>query len=371
MRIVHVTDHFTPVLGGIETHVAALAERQALRGDDVTVLTSTPMDADGRHSEDAGPVRVRRARNLLGGTAFDFRSFDVVHAHISVVAPFSSPVSAVAARRGVPTIVTVHSLWSGLGPIPAVAAGLARLRSAPVQWTAVSAVAADQLRSKLPRDTSVRILPNAVSVRPRTCTPEPHNNQPVRLVSTMRIARRKRPLQLLAMFESVRRAVDRPVELTIIGDGPLRARLEQRIARSGLRNIVTVTGRVEPEQVFEILRRSDVYVAPALLESFGLAALEARCVGLPVVGHAASGLTEFIADRVEGVLCRSDEEMVSRLRDLVLDNELRTRISDHNRTALSTMTWTNTMEAHDRTYALVRGAPSPSNARQLNAVMAR
>jgi glycosyltransferase involved in cell wall biosynthesis len=187
----------------------------------------------------------------------------------------------------------------------------------------------------------------------------------------MRIARRKRPLQLLAMFESVRRSVDRPVELTIIGDGPLRARLEQSVARSGLRDIVTVTGRVEPEQVFEILRRSDLYVAPALLESFGLAALEARCVGLPVVGHAASGLTEFIADRVEGVLCRSDGEMVSRLRELVLDNELRTRISDHNRTAPSTMTWANTMEAHDRTYALVRAAASPSNARRLNTVMAR
>ena len=32
------------------------------------------------------------------------------------------------------------------------------------------------------------------------------------------------------------------------------------------------------------LLASDVYVAPAILESFGLAALEARCVGLPVVG---------------------------------------------------------------------------------------
>ena len=36
-------------------------------------------------------------------------------------------------------------------------------------------------------------------------------------------------------------------------------------------------------------RRADVYVAPAVLESFGLAALEARCVGLPVVGVSAAG----------------------------------------------------------------------------------
>ena len=39
-----------------------------------------------------------------------------------------------------------------------------------------------------------------------------------------------------------------------------------------------------------------------MLESFGLAALEARCVGLPVVGRADSGLTDFVADGVEGLL---------------------------------------------------------------------
>ena len=42
MRILHVTDHYPPVLGGIETHVATLAARQAARGDEVIVLTSTP-----------------------------------------------------------------------------------------------------------------------------------------------------------------------------------------------------------------------------------------------------------------------------------------------------------------------------------------
>ena len=63
MRVLHVTDHYPPVLGGIETHVAALAERQACRGDDVTVLTSTPATADGRVGDDTGAGRVRRVRS--------------------------------------------------------------------------------------------------------------------------------------------------------------------------------------------------------------------------------------------------------------------------------------------------------------------
>lgn len=100
MRILHLTDHYPPVLGGIETHVAALGQRQAHRGDDVTVLTSTPSTADGRRSLDTGPLTVHRARSVLDRRSLDLGAFDVVHAHLSVVAPFSSPVAARAARHG-------------------------------------------------------------------------------------------------------------------------------------------------------------------------------------------------------------------------------------------------------------------------------
>jgi glycosyltransferase involved in cell wall biosynthesis len=138
MKILHLTDHYPPVLGGIETHVEALARRQSAGGADVSVLTISPADADGRHSDDRGPVTVHRVRSAAEGRRVDPTAYDVVHAHVSVLAPFTAPLAASAARRGVPTLVTVHSLWSGLGPVPAVAAALAGLRTAPVLWTAVS-----------------------------------------------------------------------------------------------------------------------------------------------------------------------------------------------------------------------------------------
>jgi glycosyltransferase involved in cell wall biosynthesis len=365
VRILHLTDHYPPVLGGIESHVAALASRQARRGDDVTVLTSTPSTADGQHSDDAGPVTVHRARSVIEGFGFDFTAFDVVHVHISVVAPFSAPLAAVAARRRIPTIVTVHSLWNGMGPVPATAASLVGLRGAPVLWSAVSRVAAEQLALRLPRRTRVRVLPNAVDVVPRARTPFARPDGSVRLVSTMRIARRKRPTQLLRMFEKLSRSVSVPLELTLIGDGPLRPRLEQRVAHAHLQDAVTVTGRVSPGEVLGLLAEADLYVAPAVLESFGLAALEARCVGLPVVGHAASGMTEFVRDGVEGMLCGSDDEMVRRLRELVVDGDLRRGMSEHNRTVSSAMTWANAMSHHDATYAVACLSSRTSSPRSL------
>jgi glycosyltransferase involved in cell wall biosynthesis len=351
VRVLHLTDHYLPVLGGIETHVAALASRQAARGDDVTVLTSTGATADGRHSDDAGPVAVRRVRSVSEARGIDVASFDVVHAHVSVFATFSAPLAALASRSGAPTVVTVHSMWNGMGPVPRTAAALAGLRGSPVLWTAVSRVAADQLAHQLRAPSRIGVLPNAVEVAPRAGTPLRRVGRSVRLVSTMRVARRKRPLQLVRIFKALRASVDVPLELVVVGDGPLRPRLERRLRHDGLQSDVTVTGRVAPPAVLDLVADADIYVAPAFLESFGLAALEARCVGLPVVGHAASGMTDFIRDGIEGMLCSSDLDMVERLRELVLDHDLRRRISEHNRTVASTMTWTNAMLAHDAAYA--------------------
>jgi glycosyltransferase involved in cell wall biosynthesis len=295
----------------------------------------------------------------------DFGSYDVVQAHVSVVAPFTSPVTAVCARSGVPTLVTVHSLWNGTGPLPAAAAALSGIRSAPVMWTAVSHLAAETLRTKLPSGTPVRVLPNAVDVAPRRRTPTVRADGTVRLVSTMRIARRKRPLPLLRMFESLGASVDVPVELSIIGDGPGRPRLERRLRRSTLASSVEVTGRIEARGVVEALADADIYVAPAVLESFGLAALEARCVGLPVVGHARSGMTDFVTHGVEGLLCSDDVDMVERLRELVVDHDLRHGIAEHNRLSTSEMTWENTMADHDAAYAAVRRSPRARRGRGL------
>ena len=354
MRILHLTDHYPPVMGGIEAHVTGLAHRQALSGDSVTVLTSTPRTAEGETSADTGPVQVIRARSLMEGLRTNVEDFDLVHAHVSVVAPFTAPLVGVLSRRGVPTVVTVHSLWSGMGPVPTWAAALTGMRGAPVVWTAVSRVAASEVRRRLRGGTPVHVIPNAVEAPPRLVTP-PTSDGGVRLVSTMRIAHRKRPLELLRIFDHVRDGARVPVTLTIVGDGPLREGVERLARRMDLGHWIRVTGRLAPARVLDELARSDVYVAPAMLESFGLAALEARGVGLPVVGRLGTGLADFIEDGLDGLLCANDTEMAAALVRLVDDVALRRRMSEHNRTVEHGMSWTHSLDTHERIYSLTRG----------------
>jgi glycosyltransferase involved in cell wall biosynthesis len=156
------------------------------------------------------------------------------------------------------------------------------------------------------------------------------------------------------MFARVRElAPDHDVRLRIVGDGPLRGRLERAIARRGLTPYVELTGRLPREAVLDQLHRASVYVAPAPKESFGIAVLEARCAGLPIVASRRSGVTDMVRDRREGLLVEGDDQMAVALAELVVDDALRERIAGHNRRVAPAFDWGDVL---DRTQVLYRVA---------------
>ena len=345
-RIAHVTDVFLPRLGGIETHVDDLVRHQRARGLDAVVLTPT--------RGDAGPDWVHRislaeARDLIA-------EFDVVHVHLSMLSAYGLGVARAAMAQGVPTLLTVHSMWAGMGGVIRLAAHAA-LRRWPVAWSAVSHAAAETFRRSL-GGTDVAVLTNALDVAawsPRAEAHEPPapavDTMAFTVVSVMRLMPRKRPLQLLRMFR--RAAAMLPgleLRLVIIGGGPLARPLARRVERYGLADRVRMTGTIPRSAVLAELEAADVYVAPAPKESFGIAALEARCAGLPVVASRRSGVGEFIRDRVDGLLVDGDAQMAVAIAELAADATLRERITEHNRRVRPPFDWPTVLDQTDELY---------------------
>jgi glycosyltransferase involved in cell wall biosynthesis len=101
---------------------------------------------------------------------------------------------------------------------------------------------------------------------------------------------------------------------------------------------------------------ADVYISPARLESFGIAALEARTSGLPVVARSGSGVGEFVIDGVNGFLAEDDESMAAALARLASDDGLRDRMRAHNLDQAPAQDWPRVAELAEAEYLRAVGA---------------
>lgn len=95
-----------------------------------------------------------------------------------------------------------------------------------------------------------------------------------------------------------------PLPLLIVGDGPLRAELERRVAADGLVSI-KFCGRLERQQVLDIIKRARFLVFPSqCYENFPGAIAEAFACGVPVLASALGAMQELVDDRITGMLVR-------------------------------------------------------------------
>ena len=126
---------------------------------------------------------------------------------------------------------------------------------------------------------------------------------------------------------------------------------QQAVAARGLDGVVRLAGRLTREQVRAAYDHADVFLAPAELEAFGIAALEARTAGLAVVARRGTGIEEFVADGVDGLLVADDAEMTEAVVRLVEDRRLLEGILAHNRSTPPPFGWPRVLAAADAEYA--------------------
>lgn len=359
MRILHVTDVYRPRVGGIEMFVEELAARQWAAGHDVTVLSPT---ADRSRGAPAGPVTVIRTPTpapwplpLLPRRDLELSSYDVVHAHLSVVSPFSSRVAKAAVACGTPTIATVHSMWTGREGWVRLVGAIAGWSSWPVRWTAVSSAAAASMRGPLGPKTPVDVVHNGVDVDWwRGMAHDRGGSRPFTIVAVMRLAGRKRPLPMLEALAALRDEVpaEIPLRAVIVGEGPLERKVRAHNEHLGTSGWVEVAGPRSRSAIRELYRSADAYAAPCYQESFGIAALEARAAGLPVLAMRSGGVGEFVEHGVEGFLCHDDDEMVRALTVLATDREVRDEMSAYNLLHPPPMDWQLTLDGFEAAYDL-------------------
>ena len=362
MRVVHVSDCFAPRTGGIETQVGDLARHQARTGDEVHVLTATLGEGGERGGvvdvEDGVHVHRLGARlpfdlpvNPLAGPGLIRRALrgvrpDAVHVHAGVVSPFAFDGVRVATALGLPTAITWHCMLDGVAGVAGPALRRTRWARLPAALSAVSGAAAERVRTML--GGRVDVVPNGIDTAlwAPTGPPDPDLDAPLHLVATMRLAPRKRAVPLVDVVAAAAgRLPDGALRLTLVGDGPARDGVRARVASAGLQDVVTLRGRLPRSEVRATYADADVFLAPARLEAFGIAALEARTAGLVVLAHDGTGVGEFVTPGVDGFLVADDAAMTDAVVRLAQDRDLLATMRRHAATVPPPFDWDHVLAA--------------------------
>ena len=137
----------------------------------------------------------------------------------------------------------------------------------------------------------------------------------------------------------------------LIGDGPARDAVRARVSAAGLGDVVDLRGRLSRPEVRATYADADVFLAPARLEAFGIAALEARTAGLVVLAHAGTGVGEFVTDGVDGFLVADDDAMTDAVVRLVQDRDLLAAMRRRAATDPPPFDWDHVLAAARAQYA--------------------
>ena len=253
------------------------------------------------------------------------RSTSGLHAY------FAHQPAAVAERAagelGKPYSFSVHARDIRKVPAPE----LARRARRAACVVACNGDAAAELR---PTGARVELVPHGVDLSRFDPAPVPET-EPLRLLAVGRLIPKKGFEVLLEAIADL----SGPVRLRIVGEGPLRERLEAAVAEAGLASNVTLGGAATHRELPGAYAEAHAVVVPSVEDADGdrdglpNVVLEAMASGRPVIASAIAAIPSAIRDGATGLLVPAGDPLalraaLERLRD---DPRLRARMGNAGR----------------------------------------
>jgi glycosyltransferase involved in cell wall biosynthesis len=321
LRVVHVIKSLG--LGGAERLLvdgAAVAPQLGMRHDVVSFLPwKTALVAELRAAGAGVTILPRHSSAAIVASAATLARHlrvvraDIVHAHL--------PVACVVARlacqlAGVPCVTTEHNVLERYHPATRALA----LSTWPLQRAVVACsaeVKASIERFVPPGRPAPPVVVVANGIAParfvvgndaaRTIRASCGISDDAFVVGTVAVHRAQKSLDRWLRVAAAVRASLPQARFVVVGDGPLRAALQQQAQALGLGDVVVFPGLQRDPAPW--LAAMDVWLSTSTFEGLPLALLEAMAARRPVVATAVGGVPEVVVDGDNGRLLRVDDEV--------------------------------------------------------------
>ena len=162
-------------------------------------------------------------------------------------------------------------------------------------YTAVSKSLKNDTESLFDINKPIQVIPNFIDVNKHAHLERPCHRESVAdnkekiIIAISNFRPLKRVKDVVKIFEIVQKEI--PSKLLMVGEGPERIKAQRYVKKNNLSEKVLFLGK--SNEVNEILCSSDLFLLPSEKESFGLAALEAMALKVPVISTNTGGLKDL------------------------------------------------------------------------------
>jgi glycosyltransferase involved in cell wall biosynthesis len=213
-------------------------------------------------------------------------------------------------------------------------------------------------------DVKVDVVPNGVNVKPfqnptqvLERTKFDFEAEDIILTYVGRLGPEKNLAFLLRSFAGAVQAYEN-IGLMIVGDGPERENLEDRVKHMGISDRVHFTGLVPYGHLPSYLGIADAFITASVTEVHPLSVIEAMASGLPVLGIESPGVGDTVEDGVTGFLIPEVDlaAYTAKLVRLVTDHEYRKTMGENAAEAAQRYAIENTIAMTIERYEKVVGS---------------
>jgi len=346
-----MADLYKPHISGVTNYISLSKHYLEMLGHEVFVFT---FSSEAYQDEETNVYRSQGLPFLDTGYHFNLyhtrqarsliRSMDIVHVHH----PFISGSLAIRYCRPyrIPIVFTSHTRYDlyaqayipGLVDMIGVSAVQTYL---PVFCRAIDMVIAPSkgMRDVLVRlgvDVPIQVVPNGVDLEPFRKPLKPRerseigfSQEDVILINVGRLGPEKNQSFLIKAFSGLIEAFPY-VGLILVGDGPERENLQDRVKQLGIAHRVYFSGKIPYTEVPGLLAMADAFVTSSVTEVHPLSVIEAMASRLPVLGIQSPGVGDTIEDGVTGLLVPGEEiaSFTAKMARLVTSHEERRKMGE-------------------------------------------
>ena len=333
LRVLHVGKFYPPHMGGIETHLQALCAELTKELDLRVVVAS---DNRERIDEVLGSVRISRmptqltlaATPLCPGMISQIRRSEAEIVHIHLPNPMAVLAYLASGHRG-RLVVTYHSDTVRQKVLGALFEPL--LHRCLRRSSAIIATSPDYRRTSevLARyQDRCHVIPYGIALDQFEHA-DPAAVAKIRAELGERLVISVGRLVYYKGFEYLIQAMRQVAgRLVIVGDGPLRPKLQDLARELGLQDKIIFAGEIQNERIVPYYHAADVFALASVArsEAFGIVQIEAMAAGLPVVNTGLDSGVPFVSLHGETGLTvppRDPDALAQAINRLLDDTGLR------------------------------------------------